>query len=511
MTGYVAFLVAFERHSRQFLTLFSDRSEHILPSCSTGIGIGTASGGQPQADMEGKAPVFTSAPPDHLLKFAPTELEEGYDHDETNAAAIEEDVSVGTGKKQTSLPFSFATVSMELLVFSMWLYLFYGRLGQGTFYHRWSHGIISQIPIPGNPYRTTDNTKPLPYDPCFRTNVDDPPTRMKVECQEVPLEKCPPFATCYGGQIQTCEDPYLQVAGDKCEMVPSVARIYNHVVQKVTAWSMDSKCDREAHSALFENYDESPAPYMMAMMQDETDQTPSREPMFQLDYILDLEPFLLLKAPRGGKGGNPIQSLYHVVDAANEVSDHWLKLQVMTKYGEVINSETGDRKVVQVHLVARVPTKDVWWKRQLSGANKCNLWMARASVEFAMRTPWLISVWFGCMVLFVAWLVGMRYYWKKAQEQQQVLTAIEGVRKFVLETLETSHPKQWKGKEMLEFVVRSGPTAGLEETLLRKRIWPRVCFDVRGNSKVAKHVVVSSGDLVDMWTWQPQEETGQDS
>ena len=44
-----------------------------------------------KADMEGKAPVFTEAPPDHLLKFAPTELEDGYDHDESNAVDFESD------------------------------------------------------------------------------------------------------------------------------------------------------------------------------------------------------------------------------------------------------------------------------------------------------------------------------------------------------------------------------------------------------------------------------------
>ena len=122
-----------------------------------------------------------------------------------------------------------------------------------------------------------------------------------------------------------------------------------------------------------------------------------------------------------------------------------------------------------------------------------------------MRTPWLIFIWFLCMMLLAGWLFLMRYYWKKAQEQQQVLTNVEGVRHFVLEALQSSQPKQWKGTEMLEYVVPNQPFE-IDEKILRKRIWPRVCFDVRGNLDVGKSVIVSGGDLVDLWVWEPRQE-----
>lgn len=458
-----------------------------------------------KADLEGKTPVFTEAPPDHLLKFAPTELEEGYDHDELNAGD-----APGVATNQPKVPAAKCPIPelkgsyvLEALAVGLLCYMIWGQ--EGNFCHRWTHGVVARIPfLPHNPYRSMEEGKPLPFLPCFRTNTDDPPVRTRAECEGITTVTCPAYGDCYGGSLQSCNVPYLELHpnGKSCRMVPSVHKIFDHVVLQVSNWALDHHCDTKSNPQLFGDR-ESPSPYMMVSMRDSTNPS-SKQPLFALQHLLDKEPFLLMKVPLGGIGRNPAQSLYHVVEVANNVAGNPLKLQILTKYGDVIEG-TDEREVFQIQLAAKVPPKvDAWWS-PASAHNQCSLLKTKASFEYALRTPWFIGVWVSCMVLFVVWVFVTRYYWMKAEQQQFVLASIEQVRKFVLQTLESNPTKKWKGPELLEYVVRNGP-AFEDEFLLRKRVWPRVVFDIRGNSQVGKTVIVSGADLVDVWNWQPRQE-----
>lgn len=460
-----------------------------------------------KADLAGQTPVFTEAPPEHLLKFAPTELEEGYDHDEANAGDPLDTTNPTPQRQQAPaakcpIPHHLlnGTFLLELLAIGVWCYMFWGR--EGTFYHRWSHGVMARMPLlPYNPYRTAEG-KPIPFMPCFHTNVDDPPVSMRADCVDIPNELCPHYGDCYGGHLQACKGPYLELDpnGKKCRPLPSVQKVFDHVMEQVSSWALDHQCDTKSNPKLFVDRQESPSSYMMHSLRSAN--PPLKLPMFELQKVLDDQPFLLMKVPQGGFGRNPIQSLYHLVEVANNVAGNPLKLQILNKYSDMIEG-TEEREILQVELAAKIPSQAaLWWR---STSNQCSLLKAKASFDYTLRTPWFIGVWVSCIFLFVLWVFVMRYYWMKAEQQQFVLASIEHVRRFVLQTLESNPSKKWKGPELLEYVVRNGPAFD-DEQLLRKRIWPRVVFDVRGNPSVGKTVIVSGADLVDVWNWQPRQE-----
>ncbi|CAB9519178.1 expressed unknown protein [Seminavis robusta] len=470
-----------------------------------------------QAVLQGKPPPFTSAPPDHLLKFAPTELEEGYDHNEHNARDIDEEEDAetqDTPKQDLLLSESVADAVTSAVIHTpatpvvsnwvsqlLWTLFLLGVAkivvyNHARTYHRAFHKVMAVLPVP-NPYRTVDGT-PIPYMPCFDTNTNNnnDSREMRPECIAYNVKTpCPAMGQCWGGQLHQCSHSnYLQVAQDQtsCIMKPDVAHVYHHVLDTIASWALEYHCQKELDSTSSGSVAKAPVPHMVSPLRGEPTHT-RKQPMFHVAEVLtDKE-----------DDSMDVNALWALLEAGNPVAGYPLKLKVFESY------DPAHEQNVPSPLVAVVPSKQ-YVNKLFPLRTQCRYRQAARQYALVSKTPWLLTLWVGCVVALVAWIALTGYYWRAAQEQQELLASIEVVRHFVIETLQTSEPQTWKGMELKRHVLlKSGiiGTSGHSQALFHKRIWPRVVFDIRGNPNIYKSVIVSNGDLIDIWQWQPRELT----
>jgi hypothetical protein len=509
------------------------------------------------AAQEGKPLPFTSAPPDHLLKFAPTELEEGYDHNDDNAKDIndddDDDEAGGDDTKDgmeeddnwnaiTSaviatparpllgdhLLFHLWTCFLLVLVGITWLY----GGGMLAFSHKAFHHVMARFPLlPRNPYRTPIAGKPIPYKPCFLTNVDHPPVPVRPECLVVMTEynsTCPKGGVCWGGDLQQCtESLYLEVSPSQtaCQMKHPVQQIFNHVMQKVASWTLDHQCQEEmgdsyhdATTVSSSSSSDSPQPHLMIA----TTRTPTytkKQPMFLLDYILDLNPFLLASAVQQ-KNRSPVESLFRLIQTGNKVLG--FPFYTKTLSHSIPVDDEGERTIVEHSYLVAVDPAQQYINKLFPRRTQCRYRMAVAWYTHWRETPaWLLLVAMSTMVaMILGWIRWTRHWQAAAEAQRELLQRVETTRMAVLQVLETTAPKLWRSVELMSHLTTTTPstTTTTEEStnspvpvlvrdkLFEERIWPRVVFDIRGHPQVQTSVIVSNGDLVDVWQWRSTQE-----
>ena len=337
-----------------------------------------------QADLEQKPPPFTRAPADHLLKFAPTQPEEGYDLPENADDSGEPWVATPSESRNTTAaaavqkkePTGWAVEAILILGF---MYFFLWR-PEGR-YHGLVREFVYRLPIPRNPYRTPGGYM-VPGAPCFVTNIDDPPLTYRDECAHPDayeyLEPCPKFGICFGGTLQDCAAPrqhpndnFLMpsASGKECVLTPQSHKVYERVLHVVQEWTLHHHCSAlQTDHAVQVNkkrtklpnsmtYDEkyaalnsgsnhntqeddtttmaaAPDPYMFVTLKDTTPWT--KQPMFAMETLLERDQTLLkwvamMVDPRLQQPA--VESLYQLLEATNPVRHHALKLQMLTKYG----------------------------------------------------------------------------------------------------------------------------------------------------------------------------------
>jgi len=478
-----------------------------------------------QADMEQKPPPFTVAPPDHLLKFAPTEPEEGY---EITGHEEDEDETMTAKMKKLSLRKAARDPGWLVVLGQLFFFVYF----YGDVMHEFFHMFATQIPLPFhmNPYRTP-NGLPVPLMPCYFTNVQQPPVHYRSECRndQLPFLPCPTLGKCWGGDLQACgrtTETYFEVAanGKECLVKPPIQEFIQNVAQQIHKWTLESN-DTATTSTTGGVAMASPKPHFTKPLDGEIQQ-----PMFHVDHLFDIDPFLLKPIqqylPGGGRSMSPVETLYALLEETRPLlSACQLKLITEVRVDYVTNvvavwdeeQQRDVRREVQVpqdvHYLGIDPVSEASqhsWQCAIQGITHRDM----TNIQSAMKLPWLILLWGVSMVMMVVWLAVLNYYLYKARQQKQLLQLVEDVREFVLETLKASSPKQWKGFELQNHAKANCPALKQDSTgdqtflmtSFPRYVWPRVVFDLGGNKNLARSITVANADLIDLWAWQPQPE-----
>jgi len=250
----------------------------------------------------------------------------------------------------------------------------------------------------------------------------------------------------------------------------------------------------------------------------------TKQPMFPMEYILDVNPFLIKSLNRSLTSlGSPVEILYSLLEATNPLRQE-LKLQILTRYGVDEASGKAQREAEQrgedadepeaqepvvrhLQLVASVPSAVSWWRRELlSTEQQCQLlgYTSRFQKFYkeTMESPWLLYLWGVSMCMVGFWLALLHYFLRKAHQQQAFLMRIQDLHAFILTTLAETKPKSWEGHELKEHAWKECEAVqGMDQDAFYKRLWPRVVFESRTDANVSKCVIVRGGNLVDIWTW----------